>query len=129
MKLCLVVDDFEVIRRITRPMVEELGYLVIEAADAESAVSHCVTEMPDVIILDWTLPDAETHSLIASIRAEPTDKFPVIIYMSTENNPADLVKALNAGADGYIIKPFHRETLQDKITQLTTKTPSIALVD
>lgn len=125
----MVVDDFEVIRKITRPIVEELGYLVIEAADAATAAEHCVGEMPDVIIVDWTLPDADTHSLIASIRAEPTAKIPVIIYLTTENTPSDLVKALNSGADGYIIKPFHRETLQDKIKKLTSKKPMMALAD
>lgn len=122
LKLCLVVDDYEVIRKVARPIIEQLGYVVTEAGSAEDAARQCHREMPDLIIVDWSLPDASTHDLIASIRADQTDRYPLIVYLVTENDPADLEKALNAGADDYVFKPFDRDSLQRKISELSGTT-------
>lgn len=119
MKLCLVVDDFEVIRKVARRIIEQLGYVVTEAGNASDAIDQCQTELPDLIIVDWSLPDIDAIELIAAIRAEDTDRPPVIIYLVTENDPVMLNKALKAGANDYLFKPFDRETMQMKIAELS----------
>ncbi len=122
MKLCLLVDDYEVIRKVARPIVEQLGYVVTEAGTAEDAARQCHKEMPDLIVVDWSLPDGSTHDLIASIRSDQTDRYPQILYLVTENDPADLKKALSVGADDYVFKPFDRDSLQRKICEMTGTT-------
>lgn len=122
LKLCLVVDDYEVIRKVARPIIEQLGYVVVEAGSAEEAAQQCHKEMPDLVIVDWSLPDGDSHGLIASIRADQMDRNPLILYLVTENDPADIKKALTSGADDYVFKPFDRDSLQRKISEVTGTT-------
>ncbi|MEM8538983.1 MAG: response regulator [Pseudomonadota bacterium] len=129
MKLCLVVDDYEVIRKVVRRTVEELGFIVIEAATCEEAAAQCANEMPHLILVDWRLPDGGSLELITSIRAEPCNHIPVIVYLPTENDVEDISRALHAGANDYLQKPFDREVMQTKINELMPGTHFAAMAE
>lgn len=118
MKLCLIVDDATVIRKVARHIVEQLGYIVIEAETGKAAIEQCRREMPDLILLDWHLPEISAHELLASIRAIRSERDPEILYCTTENDPTDLRRAFSGGITDYILKPYDRESLQTKIAQL-----------
>jgi two-component system chemotaxis response regulator CheY len=120
MKICLVIDDTDVIRRIARKIVEGLGYIVVDAATAAEAYELCLKGLPQLILVDWRLPDGDTHALIREMAALKADHVPAIIYCATEADPVDLNAAFGAGATGYLLKPFDRESLQEKIYECTS---------
>lgn len=100
----LVVDDEAPIRRLLRVGLTTEGYVVREAADAADAVASLAEEKPDVIILDLGLPDVQGHDLLTGWRASGLE-LPVII-LSSRTDEAGIVRALEAGADDYVTKPF-----------------------
>ncbi|MDX2257336.1 MAG: response regulator [Hyphomicrobiaceae bacterium] len=125
MKICLVVDDSDVIRRIARRIVEGLGYIVVEAETTAQAHDLCLKGLPHLILVDWRLPGGDTHQLISKIAAIKADHVPAIIYCATEADPIDINAAFSAGATGYLLKPFDRETLYEKIYECTA--PGLAI--
>ncbi|MEL7049939.1 MAG: response regulator, partial [Pseudomonadota bacterium] len=86
-------------------------------------------EMPNLIIADWTMPDGSTHDFIASIRAMHPPVEPCIIYLVTENNAEDITAALNAGANDYVLKPFERTVLQEKVKKIADDLPAFATAE
>lgn len=100
----LVVDDEAPIRRLLRVGLTTEGYVVREAADAADAVASLAEEKPDVIILDLGLPDVQGHDLLTGWRASGLE-LPVII-LSSRTDETGIVRALEAGADDYVTKPF-----------------------
>ena len=100
----LVVDDEPPIRRLLRVGLTTEGYVVREAADAADAVASLAEEKPDVIILDLGLPDVQGHDLLTGWRASGLE-LPVII-LSSRTDETGIVRALEAGADDYVTKPF-----------------------
>lgn len=99
----LVVEDEESIRRLVKRTVEEYGGLINEAENLRSARTLCASWRPDMIILDLGLPDGDGNDLITEVRAY--SQVPIII-LSARVNENDKVKALMAGADDYLTKPF-----------------------
>ena len=71
--------------------------------------------MPDAILLDSHMPPMGTVEFLASLRALANGSKPIVIYCATENNSSDIARALTAGADDYLLKPFDRETLRAKL--------------
>jgi len=100
----LVVDDEPPIRRLLRVGLTTEGYTVIEAADAGEAQAEIASQKPDVIILDLGLPDMPGHDLLAHWRSEGLD-LPILI-LSSRADEAGIVRALELGADDYVVKPF-----------------------
>ncbi len=112
---CLVVDDSSVIRKVARVILDDLRFEVIEANDCKEAIDLCAGVMPNIILLDWHMPGQSPLEFIAQIRARQSEQRPFIIYMTTENDAADLKRAMNAGADDFLLKPFTRQTLGELI--------------
>ena len=115
MKTCLIVDDSRVIRKVSRHMVESLGFLVEEAADGQEALNYCDTSMPEVILLDWNMPVMSGIEFITLLRKRPGGGQPKVVFCTTENDVAHIREAIDAGADEYVMKPFDHETLQIKL--------------
>jgi two-component system chemotaxis response regulator CheY len=115
MKTCLVVDDSEVVRKVARHILEHLQFAASEAGTGQEALDACARAMPDAILLDSHIPPMATVSFLSALRAMPNGDKPVVIYCTTENDPAEIARALRAGADDYIIKPFDRESLTQKV--------------
>jgi len=108
---CLVIDDSEVIRRVARRLLEELGFEVVEAEDAGHALAACRVEMPDLIIVDWLLPSMSGCDFLVRLRALVEGRKPVVIYCTSEYEEAAVAVARAAGADDILLKPFDRHSL------------------
>lgn len=117
MKVCLIVDDASVIRKIARHIIESMRYLVVEAESGQQAIEACRTAMPDVILLDWQMPGMSAIEFLAALRASPGGRHPSIIYCTTEHDSVDISRAFAAGADSYLMKPFDRETIEAKFSE------------
>lgn len=117
-KECLIVDDSDVIRRITRHMLGSMPFTTFEAVNGHDALSRCAKSMPDVILLDWLMPELAGLACLQSLRKLPGGGRPRVIYCLSANDPLEINRAMQAGADDTIIKPFDRETLRQKLETL-----------
>jgi two-component system chemotaxis response regulator CheY len=111
MKQCLVVDSSSIVRKVVRTIVEGLGYEVVDAESGEQALECCTARMPEVLLLDWYLPTMNAIEFLAALRAMTTGKRPFIVYCTTVNDPADITRAFNAGADEYLLKPYDKAAI------------------
>lgn len=117
-RTCLVVDNSSVIRKAIAALFRELGYDVAEAPDGQRAVEHCRNSTPDIVMLDWNMPVMDGITCLRALRAADLKARPAVVMCTTENQMPKIQQALSAGADEYIMKPFDREVLLDKLTQL-----------
>lgn len=115
MKTCLIVDDSRVIRRVSRHILESLGFAVEEAENGQEGLDQCDRAMPDVVLLDWNMPIMSGIEFITQLRLRPGGEKPRVVFCTTENDVAHIREAINAGADEYVMKPFDHETLQIKL--------------
>ena len=118
MKHCLVVDDSSVIRKVARRILEDLNFEITEAEDGQAALDICRRQMPEAILLDWNMPIMDGLEFLAQLRREPEGKTPKVVFCTTENDVAHIAKALRAGADEYIMKPFDREIVEAKFAEV-----------
>ncbi len=115
MKVCLVVDDSRVIRKVARRILEDLGFEVAEAADGAEALGWCRTITPHAVLLDWTMPGMDGLTFLKALRATPDGDKPRVIFCSGENDLERIREALAAGADEYIMKPFDGDIVASKL--------------
>jgi two-component system chemotaxis response regulator CheY len=115
MKTCLIVDDSRVIRKVSRHILETLGFTVSEAENGQKGLDVCDEAMPDVILLDWNMPVMTGIEFIIQLRKRPDGDKPKVVFCTTENDVAHIREAISAGADEYVMKPFDHETLQIKL--------------
>jgi two-component system chemotaxis response regulator CheY len=118
MKSCLVVDDSRVIRLVARRILESLNFAVEEAADGRQAMVACQRHMPDVILLDWNMPEMNGIDFLKELRKTDAGKAPVVVFCTTETDLNHIQEAISAGANEYIMKPFDSEILENKFTQV-----------
>ncbi len=115
MKTCLVVDDSRVIRKVSRHILETLGFQVDEAENGLQGLERCDRAMPDAILLDWNMPVMSGIEFITRLRQREGGNRPKVVFCTTENDVAHIREAISAGADEYVMKPFDHETLQIKL--------------
>jgi two-component system chemotaxis response regulator CheY len=120
MRRCLIVDDSSVVRRVAIHILESLNYVVSEAENGEEAARQCQVLMPDIIILDWHMPGPSAFDTIAAIRAIENERRPYIVYLTTEYDTLTIARAISAGANDFLMKPFDRESLAQKFTEIAT---------
>jgi two-component system chemotaxis response regulator CheY len=118
MQHCFVVDDSEVIRKYARLIFESMGFRVSAAEAPGPALERMKDDPPDYVLVDWRIPGADMHAFITHVRTLPLETPPVIIYTPTEGNPLDLKRALDAGADAVLLKPFNREIVEMKLREM-----------
>ena len=111
MRHCLVVDDSEIMRKVAHGLIEELGLTSTQAETADEALVSCQRAMPDAILLDWHLPGLSAHDFMLRLRETPGGSRPVVIYCTSENDPADLARAILNGAKVVLMKPFDQDGL------------------
>ena len=118
----LVVDDFSTMRRIVRNLLKELGYSnVDEAEDGAMALSKLKHEQFDFVISDWNMPVMNGLDMLKSIRADATlAKLPVLM-VTAEAKKENIIAAAQAGANGYVVKPFTAATLDEKLAKIFEK--------
>jgi two-component system cell cycle response regulator DivK len=105
-KRILVVEDQDDNRRIIRDLLASAGYELIEATDGEAGVRMAESERPDLILMDIQLPVLDGHEATRRIKAEPELRAIPIIVVTSYALSGDEAKAVAAGADGYVAKPF-----------------------
>ncbi len=118
MKSCLIVDDSKVIRMVARRILEELDFETVEAVDGQDALNACEREMPDAILLDWNMPVMSGIEFLRALRGSAGGNQPVVVFCTTENDMPHIREAVEAGADEYIMKPFDREIIEAKFSQV-----------
>lgn len=115
----LVVDDSRAIREIEKRYLEELGFEVFEAQNGEEALK-VLEENPDIklILLDWHMPIMNGYECLLRIRSNPKWVDLKVMMVTTENQQRNVVEAIRAGANEYLMKPFDKEMLEVKIRYL-----------
>ena len=118
----LVLDDFSTMRRIVRNLLKELGYSnVDEAEDGAMALSKLKNEQFDFVISDWNMPVMNGLDMLKSIRADASlAKLPVLM-VTAEAKKENIIAAAQAGANGYVVKPFTAATLDEKLGKIFEK--------
>ncbi|MFV2092622.1 MAG: PleD family two-component system response regulator [Hyphomicrobiales bacterium] len=115
MKRCLVVDDSSVIRKVARRILEELDFEIAEAEDGQKALDSCRQNMPDGILLDWNMPIMDGFEFLVALRQSSGGDQPKVLFCTTENDIDHITKAIQAGANEYIMKPFDKDILEGKL--------------
>ena len=118
----LVVDDFGTMRRIVRNLLKELGYSnVDEAEDGAMALSKLRSESFDFVISDWNMPVMDGLTMLQTIRADAgLSRLPVLM-VTAEAKKENIIAAAQAGANGYVVKPFTAATLEEKLNKIFEK--------
>ncbi len=116
-RTCLVVDDSRVVRKVSRRILEEIGFDVAEAADGVEALAWCRAAMPEAILLDWNMPVMDGLEFLTQLRREPDGDQPVVVFCTVENDPDHISRALSAGAVEYIMKPFDSDIIESKFVE------------
>jgi two-component system chemotaxis response regulator CheY len=118
----LVVDDFSTMRRIVKNLLKELGYAnVDEAEDGVQALAKLRSEPFDFVVSDWNMPNMDGLTMLQNIRADPSlAKLPVLM-VTAEAKKENIIAAAQAGANGYVVKPFTAATLDEKLNKIFEK--------
>lgn len=117
MEKVLVVDDAKVIRVSLGRIMEALGFQVLTAEDGVQA-GEVLKEHPELrlVMLDWNMPNMNGYEFLVQLRSEPGhEKSPTVVMVTTETGMPSMLKALAAGADEYIMKPFDKELVASKL--------------
>ena len=118
----LVVDDFSTMRRIVRGLLKEMGCShVSEAEDGAAALAMLKTQHFDFVVSDINMPNMSGFELLQAIRAEASLRHLPVLMVTAEARKDDIVRAAQHGASGYIVKPFSKATLQDKVQRSLQK--------
>jgi two-component system chemotaxis response regulator CheY len=118
MKTCLVVDDSSVVRKIARRILEDMEFQITEAEDGEQALASCKEAMPDAVLLDWNMPVMDGYEFLGNLRRMPGGDAPKVVFCTTENDVAHIARALHAGANEYIMKPFDKDIVTAKFQEV-----------
>jgi two-component system chemotaxis response regulator CheY len=118
MKTCLIVDDSSVIRKVARRILEGLNFEILEAEDGEKAMEVCKRGLPDAVLLDWNMPVMDGHEFLRALRMMPNGEKPKVVFCTTENDVAHIARALHAGANEYIMKPFDKDIVTAKFQEV-----------
>jgi two-component system chemotaxis response regulator CheY len=116
----LVVDDFSTMRRIVRNLLKELGFTnVQEAEDGVEALKILRSEKNfDFVVSDWNMPNMTGIELLRIIRADDALKHLPVLMVTAEAKRENIIEAAQAGASGYVVKPFTAATLDEKLKKV-----------
>ena len=115
----LVVDDSKAMRMILGRILRDIGLDVVDAADGSRALGLIGEGLdPDIVLVYWHMPVLTGIEFVAAVRQPPYGFAGLVMLVSTETEPAQIAQALDAGADEYLLKPFDRDGLIDKLRLL-----------
>ena len=115
----IVIDDSRAIRSILGGMLREMGFEVGEAVNGRDAMMHLkASDPPDLAMLDWNMPEMNGFDLLVRVRAIRAFDSMRIVMVTTETETSQMVKALEAGANEYVMKPFTKEVIREKLQVL-----------
>jgi two-component system, chemotaxis family, chemotaxis protein CheY len=115
----LVVDDSRPIRRIEGDILRELGFQTTDACHGKEALERLLdSPRPDVVLVDWNMPEMDGLEFIKAVRKDSRYSGLPILMVTTETEPEQMLRALTAGADEYLMKPFQKEGLVEKLRMI-----------
>lgn len=118
----LVVDDFSTMRRIVRNLLKELGYNNVEdAEDGVDALNKLKSGSYDFVVTDWNMPNMDGLELLKTIRADANLSSLPVLMVTAEAKKENIIAAAQAGASGYVVKPFTAGTLEEKLNKIFEK--------
>lgn len=118
----LIVDDFSTMRRIIHNLLKEMGYSnAEEAEDGVAALAKLRSGNVDFVISDLNMPNMDGLALLREIRADAGLKTLPVLLVTAESRKEDIVMAAQAGASGYIVKPFTKVILEEKINRILAR--------
>lgn len=118
MKQVLVVDDSAVVRKVARRILQGFDLQTCEAADGNCGLLECEKRIPDVILLDWSMPETDSVEFLRALRQMPGGAGPKVIFCTSEADAGHIARALHAGADDYMMKPFDQNILRAKLEEI-----------
>ena len=118
MKTSLVVDDSSVVRKIARRILEDMDFQITEAEDGEKALEVCKSALPTAVLLDWNMPVMDGYEFLGHLRRLPGGDLPKVVFCTTENDMDHISRALDAGANEYIMKPFDKDIIAAKFQEV-----------
>lgn len=113
-KILIVDDEVQIVNVITR-LLSEAGYEVRKASGGKEAIEKIAEEQPDLVLLDINMPDMDGFEICRKLRSDPANDSLPIIMLTGKEEPSNIVRALEAGADDYVFKPSGKEELFKKI--------------
>ena len=123
----LIVDDFSTMRRIVRGLLKESGYNnADEAEDGVVAINKLRNERYDFVVSDINMPNMNGFELLSAVKADDTLKHLPVLMVTAEARKEDIVRAAKDGAAGYIVKPFTKATLEEKVQKIMQKLAATA---
>jgi two-component system, chemotaxis family, chemotaxis protein CheY len=118
MKQVLVVDDSPVIRKTARRILEGLNFQTAEAIDGKQALGACSFLMPDAVIVDWSMPVLDGFEFVKQLRRMPGGEKPKVLFCTSEYDVAQIARAMHAGADEVLMKPFDVSIVKAKFEEI-----------
>lgn len=123
----LIVDDFSTMRRIVRGLLKEIGYTnAEEAEDGAAALAMLKGAKFDFVVSDINMPNMNGFDLLAAIKKDDALKHLPVLMVTAEARKEDIVRAAQDGAAGYIVKPFTKATLEEKVAKIMQKLAATA---
>jgi two-component system chemotaxis response regulator CheY len=123
----LIVDDFSTMRRIVRGLLKEIGYTnADEAEDGAVALQMMKTSKYDFVVSDINMPNMNGFDLLKAVKADDNLKHIPVLMVTAEARKEDIVLAAQTGAAGYIVKPFTKATLEEKVVKILQKLSATA---
>ena len=123
----LIVDDFSTMRRIVRGLLKEMGCAnTDEAEDGAVALSMLKAQKFDFVVSDINMPHMNGFDLLSAIKKDDSLKHLPVLMVTAEARKEDIVRAAQDGAAGYIVKPFTKATLEDKVNKILQKLAATA---
>ena len=120
----LIVDDFSTMRRIVRNLLKELGYTNADEAEDGAVALQKLESSPsefNFVVSDWNMPNMDGLMLLQKIRSSPQLKHLPVLMITAEAKKENIIAAAQAGASGYIVKPFTAATLAEKLEKIFEK--------
>lgn len=123
----LIVDDFSTMRRIVRGLLKEMGCInADEAEDGAVALSMLRAQKYDFVVSDINMPNMNGFDLLKAVKADDSLKHLPVLMVTAEARKEDIVLAAQTGAAGYIVKPFTKATLEEKVQKILQKMAATA---
>lgn len=114
----LIVDDSKTIRMAIRRILESLGVEADEAENGQVCIDKVKASTYDAILLDWNMPVMNGYDCLQALRADPANENLRIVMVTTKNSLDEISQALGAGVNEYVMKPFDKDILQEKLIQV-----------
>ena len=114
----LVIDDEASVRRLLKTALGPHGLEIVEAESGKEGLYQAIALRPDAILLDWNMPVMSGIEFLEKLRQMPNGKNPKVVFCTTENDVGHIARAMDSGADEYVMKPFDAEIIRGKLQQI-----------